>query len=372
MTAVAPPPTEVVTIPPPREIGARLAELLKASHDPDPVVRRKTAVGLATFLVNPDVFTRRKASEALAALGGSAEAVTEQLQEATKDTDSEVQKFAFQALDEIEEVRGGRKLGEMRRTLKLLGEALKAKEPEDRIKALWKISEFGADGNVLGEQVIEAARDKVGAVRDAALETLEKINPKVHAHVFVIFRGEGKMAAMTALGELGSDAAITVPLLLYCNDNPEVWGVKPKDGYQDLFPIIAKIAPKDKRFAAAVLSYIVGPQPKVDVGIEHRFSGVYAYPIKDTKRFQLERRTAGIAQLKVIEATTADKVWALVDAMDDGIGLLDVIKTLEGFGADAKSALPALKKLKTSPDAEIRNTAITAIARIEAAVEKNK
>jgi hypothetical protein len=151
------------------------------------------------------------------------------------------------------------------------------------------------------------------------------------------------------LGELGSDAAITVPLLLYLNGNPALWVTgKPKTGkyHEDLLPTIAKIAPKDKRFATAVLGAIMLPNPRGDRALR-------------------ERRVAALAQLNVIAATTGEKVEALVAALEDDQAAVEVIQALQGYGKDAAPALPALKKLKQSPIDAVRNAAITAIAKIE-------
>ena len=264
-----------------------------------------------------------------------------------KKPDPEIPEAVLLALERIDAVTRA-KAAKARQAVLALAPGLKAKEPEDRVKALRKIADFGLDANVVGEQVIEAMRDKVSAVQLAAAETLAKINPKVHTHVVSILRGSNKREAIQALGELGSEAAITVPLLLYCNDNTRFWWSNPKVGtfYEDLFPVLAKIAPKDKRFSDAVLGCVSAPNP-------NRYN---------TLR---ERRVAGIAQLDVINAETGEKVKALVAALDDDQATLEVIKALQGYGQNAAPALPALKKLKMSPHEAIRNAAINTIAKIE-------
>jgi HEAT repeat protein len=78
-----------------------------------------------------------------------------------------------------------------------------------------------------------------------------------------------------------------------------------------------------------------------------------------------DRRLAGIAQLGVIEATTEAKVSALIAALNDEEVVFQAIKTLETYGKDAKEAIPALKKLKTSMKEAVKNAAITALAKIE-------
>lgn len=328
----------------------RLEEHLKASKSPDAGVRRKAASALGTFLTHPNEVVRRKASKALAQMGADAAAAEAALEAAAKDADEEVRQSSGRALDNLNDTVIAKAI-KTRETLFALAKELKAKEPEDRIKALYKIAAFGSDANVVGEQIIEAMQDKVNAVQSAASETLERVNPMVHPHVVAILRGKNKREAIHALGELGGEAVIAVPLVLYCNDNIFFWGgANPKAGqfYEDLFPVIAKIAPKDKRFSATVLASVSAPNTKRD-------------------RTLRDRRIAAIAQLAVIDASTADKVAALVAALEDGEGAIQAITALEEYGADAKPAIPALKKLKTAPNPATRDAAITAIAKIELA-----
>jgi HEAT repeat protein len=228
---------------------------------------------------------------------------------------------------------------------------LKATEPEERVKTLRKLAEFGPDAAVVGEMVIDVLIDKNDVVREVAKATLLAIHPKAGPHIYEILYGKKKREALQALAELGSEAKLAVPLLLRCNDNVELWGGgNPRAGilYEDLLPIIAKIAPHDKRFAAMVLNYIAEPNKRNSHNLR-------------------VKRAAALAQLPVINATAAEKVAALTAALEDGELALDVIKTLETFGADAKPALPALKNLKSSLKKEIRNAAIAAIATIETA-----
>ena len=309
---------------------AELDAHVKGSSDPDAAVRKQAAVGLATFLRDSDVRLRRKAALALAAMGSEAEPASEALREAAKDTDVEVRTATRQTLEEIEEVAAVRKKAEIGKAAAAVAKDLKAVEPEDRVKTLHKIAAFGPDANVVGESVIEAMRDKVGAVQTAAAEALAKINPEVSPHIVTILtpRGTGKREAIAALGELGAKARIAVPFLIYCNDNPFFWGGgNPKAGkfHEDLFPTIAKIAPQDKRFAESVLGCISAPNPRRD-------------------RTLRDRRLSGIAQLKTIDATTADKVGALVAALGDEEAIIEVIGALEQIGEDAKVALPGSRR----------------------------
>ncbi len=260
----------------------------------DPLSRRKSVDGIVPFLTHEDPSLRQAAAEALIELGDEAESAAPALRDATKDPNAGVRKAARAALDKIEAVAAANRLAKLREALAVLVKELGAKEPEDRVKALLRIAEFGPDANLIGEHVIEAMRDKVPAVQTAAAATLEKINPKVHPHVVTILRGPiaNKRDAIQALGKLGREAEVAVPLLLYCDDHTPFWGggnVKAGQGYEDLLPVIAQIGPKDRRFSDTVLKYVSTPNPKRE------------RPLRD-------RRLAGVAQIGVIEAKTADKV----------------------------------------------------------------
>ncbi len=345
-------PTATAVVASRKAIVAKLEEHIKASTDPDKSARQKAAKYLVPFLRDPDVRLRRKAALALADLEGDAEGVEDSLREAVKDPDVEVRTAASQAVAKLDEIALARKNAAIQVVAKAIEKDLKAKEPEDRVKALFKIAALGAPANVIGESVIEAMQDKVVAVQTAASETLAQINPKVHPHVVAILRGPKKREAITALGQLGSEANIAIPLLLYCNDNTSFWGggnAKDSKYHEDLFPIIAMIAPKDTRFATSVLANVAARNPRGDKTLR-------------------ERRLAAISHLHAIEAKPVDKVDALLDGLTETQTLLPVIKAIEGFGIDAKFALPELKKLKTSPDEKVRTAAITAIAKIETAI----
>jgi hypothetical protein len=256
--------------------------------------------------------------------------------------------------------------------IKLLAVDLKAKESAKRIKALERIATHGAKANVVGEELVLAMLDKESAVRDAASEALEKVNSKVHEHVFTIIRGMKKKDAIWELGQLGNEAKITVPLLLHYQKHPELYwnsGSTFEDIFDrgwrntpDLFSIIAKIAPKDKRFAVGVLESIAAPV------VRSRYPGTLTVRRADGGEetlFGYEPRLFGLAQLDVIDAETVDKVKAVVAALGDGQYTIEVITALQTYGKDAASALPQLKKLKLSADDDIRKVATDTIKKIE-------
>lgn len=255
--------------------------------------------------------------------------------------------------------------------LRLLAKALKDPSPEKRLRALERIATFGMAGSsVVGTDLIAVMLlDTKPAVRDAACETLEKVNPKVYPHVFTIIRGETdkKKDAIESLSAMGSDASIALPLLIYCQNNPDVWrslrGIgrfDMTDEKPDLFPLIAKIDPKNKLFASTVLTFVSTPP-----GMRGTWS-----PEKELLYNNFNPRAFGLKQMNVIDATTAEKVKALTAALNDeklpnDIDMtIQVIAMTQAFGSDAIPALPALKRLKLSPIESIRRAATLAIETI--------
>lgn len=332
-----------------------LEQHIKASKDSDAEVRRQAVMGLARFLTNPDVQFRRKAAQAFADLGANAEPAEGALRNAAKDPDAEVRKLARRTLEVLEEIAAAKKAAKIRDEILALAKDLKAKETAKRIKALEEISVHGSDANFIGEQIIAAMTDSVPKVAKAASDALEKVNPKVHPHATTLLFGMDKLGAIRSLAKLKVEAAIAVPLLLHCQaerfSSASIGGVRLENSrnLDEPFQAIAIIAPKDKRFATAVLASIAAPTVEINRTI---LTG-------------LEARIAGLKLLNVIDAEPIDKVKALVAALGDGCEAVKVITALGQLGRDAEPALSKLNKLKLSPNDDIRKAATEAIKKIE-------
>lgn len=244
-----------------------------------------------------------------------------------------------------------------------------------RVKCLERLSTYGADARLASEAIIAAMRDMDEAVRDAASEAFEKVDPKLYPHVFTLIRGEKKGEAMIALAKLGDQAKAAIPLLLDYHMHPELWynrneihfrdpfGPADQHHYYDLFPVLAEIAPHDERFAAAVLKSISDQEDtdekrRGEKKLESRRTNI-------GRLYDYYPRLFGLAQLNIIKATDEEKVKALVEALRDGQHVIEVVKALTSFGRDAAPALPALKKLKLSDKDEIREAATAAVKAIE-------
>lgn len=342
---VPPPPDPVAVAPAPRDLGTVMQALIKTSKDPDAAIRAKAAFVLGTRLRRDNDEPRLRIAEALVEMGADAEPAHEALRDAVKDGDADVRRAARKALDKLDAAKSAKE----REIILSLAKEIGAKEPAKRIKALDQIAAYGSKANIVGEQLIDAMmHTQPSGVREAAALALEKVNLEVYPHVFAMLRGEAKeqFAAIAALGTLGKKADITVQLLLKCHFQPSVLRLDPgaRDRL-DNFPVIAKIAPKDKRFAEKVLSEISTP------------------PINDDG-FNSRRRISGLEQLNVINASPDEKVKALSEALKHD-HTVEVIRALQGLGKDAKAALPELMKLKDWDNEAIQKAAREAIEKIE-------
>lgn len=355
-----------VVAPAPRDLTAELERAVLASRVSNPALRLEAAATLGRFVGKSDPTLRRKAALALSEMGGDAEPAHAALRAVANDADEVVRALAQRALD------NGTAAAAKRKELDALAPALRAKEPEDRIRALNKVATYGRDAGHLTDAVIDLLRDKEKSVREAAadvlgkltpdaktialcvtglqakdakarIETLEQVgalgaearcaseylveaaldrapgvqaaafkaleraHPALHPHVVALFHGQPaeRRAALVALAELGADAAPAAPLLLVVNDKPELWGTDP---HHDVFPTLAAVAPRDKRFVAAVLAAVAAPNPRGGDALA-------------------ARRRAGLAQLVALAAPVEDKVAALQAASKDHVALAEVFRT---------------------------------------------
>jgi TPR repeat protein len=336
---------------------AELEVLSGSARSKSAADRRQAAERLATFLSNPDSVIRRRAIAALAAMGADAVPASEALQKATADADGEVRKAAKAALEVVSGAAAVAKANKKREELLSLAADLKSREAATRIAALERLTALGSEANLAGEELIEALSDPEPRVRKAASAGLEKVNPKVHPHVMTILGGADPVAGLEGLRKVGPDAAIAVPLVIHLIDHPPLR--IPPNGTKlapvplgDIYAVLAGIGPKDRRVATIILGAVARRVPRNDAPEPTRVGP------------GLEVRLRALRQLERIEAGTDEKVKALVAALDDGWGTVEVVHALEVMRKDAAAALPALKKLKDSPSEAVRKAAAQAVEKI--------
>lgn len=247
--------------------------------------------------------------------------------------------------------------------IRVVARDLKDPQPEKRIKALETLATYGPDAEIVGAEIIEAMRIGPQAVRDAASEAFEKINPKVHAHVFTIIRGTNKANAVQSLARMRRLAKVAVPLLHQCAESPSDFGLLHigAEYRVDLIEFDVLRRTFAQRF---VIDAIIEIDP-ADGKINDVILSTIRQKLTSSDHAGISERIWALQRLHKIGAPATDKIKALVTALDDGVGSPLVIDALAGFGREAAPALPMLKKLKLSPDDNVRAKAAAAIARIE-------
>lgn len=226
---------------------------------------------------------------------------------------------------------------------------LKSPVPSARVRAATAIGKLGDGATEATGPLCAALVDRHHTVRQAASESLEKVNPEFRIVVFPI-AADGDVtkrgASLAKLREMGRDARAALPVILYRyraaieqsrrlnNAGPEASAC-----FQTMF----LIARDDKTVAELVVALATKSEfadlhkqaleylPEVDIGDPKRIIGI----------------------LTDLVRTDADSNKAIA------------INQLAEFGRKAKSALGVLRVAKGSPSAEVREAATKAVAAIE-------
>jgi HEAT repeat protein len=233
--------------------------------------------------------------------------------------------------------------------VKVAAANLKDKNPAIRIKTANALAKLPStpEMKVAAEPLVEAMMDPMPEVRSAASEALAKIAPAIQPHVLTLLIGNDKQAAARQLQGLGKEAKSALPALIHCYRSIATGGLGVRliempvvtAGWLDT---LAGIAPDDKRVVQIVLDAVM------------------------TKTNNNLPRVKAIALLDVVQADKSAKIKALVTAVDDSELAVQAIIAIERIGApEAAEALPALKKLKLSPNDAVRQAATSAVTKIE-------
>jgi hypothetical protein len=249
------------------------------------------------------------------------------------------------------------KAKEVKSLLKKLDDALKgarfdlkSKQPQVRIKTangLAKLPAFPEARLILAEALVEAMLDPLPEVRNAASEALAIIDPAIQPYVLTLTIGNNKRGAGKALEQLGTKAKYALPAVIHCYRQ-----AGPGDDLKpDQYPIVraiwldslARIAPNDKRVVQIVLNEVTN----------------------STDRFHFARQKA-LELLDTVEVDKKDKVQALLTVLDDRVLAVQAITAIGTIGPpEADVAVPALRRLKSSPNDAVRQEATKVLLKIE-------
>jgi HEAT repeat protein len=321
--------------------AALLAVSSLSAADPPPEVAK-----LIAQLKDPNEAVRLKAAKELGNLKGEAKPALELLGKLAADPDEDVRTVAKKA---IASIKDGVAVADKEKDKELVAplvKKLKSKKAADRSAALDELATLGERARPASAAIVEAMLDPSASVRENAASCLEKVDPTIHKHVFTILYDEkraNQAKAIEELSGLGARAKGTVSVLKW------YYGKKVGHSYFAL-SALTKIVPDDAAVVSEVLRLVsLPPRPEVDGTDGNRYA-----------------REHGLNLLDAVEASAAKKVAALVAALGDPFFRVQVINRLAKFGADAKPALPALKKLKLDSDVKVRDAASKAIEAITA------
>lgn len=217
-----------------------------------------------------------------------------------------------------------------------------AKKASDKIAAIGKLADLGEKARPAADAVAEMLIDPMEAVRVAAADAMEKIDPEVHKLLVIYVFDADQTKKSMALAEL---AKIKAKAVL-----PILWRRMAMPTDPIVFDTIVAIDPADPRVVEEVLRRVSLPAA---AGTDSGERNTYF-------------RRSGLKHLDAVETTTAKRVAALTAALVDKQTRVTVIESLAKFGPDAKAALPAILKYKLDGDAKVRDAVAKAVEEIGA------
>jgi hypothetical protein len=258
---------------------------------------------------------------------------------------------------------GAREL--LKTQIEKLVKGLKSKLPAERLKASEAVAKFGNSAATADYALCALiAGDPVQRVRLAALDALEKVQPKLHPLVVtLVLPPENNEATgySRALKELPTFGRAGLPLiasqLQSLNPNIEKLGAQRQPLLAAHADALAKIALEDEVALGLLLTL-----PESPLAIQST---------KNVPIAQLILRRHVAKQLGAVgkeKPETRKKIvpyfvgmLRLTDPEDRVLGA----NALAAFGSDAEGALPVLKKMNLDPSEQVRNAVRDAIAAIE-------
>jgi HEAT repeat protein len=308
--------------------------------------------GLIAKLADPDEGVRFKAAKDLGKLKEQAKDALDALKKISeRDADEDVRNAAKKSVEAIQEALASTEKDKDAAIIQPLLKKLKSTKSAERIEALDELAKMGSKAVAASSSVTDLVVSGTSTVRDAALQCLEKIDPKCHPHIVTMLydnTAHKRRDAMVALQDLGAKATGAVPAL--------------KSYYQSSVTTTRSIYDLPDYFALQALASIVPNDP----AIINEVLLIVSRPITARSQYDTTSRGVGIALLDKVAIKNDKKVAALIPALDDPRYRLIVVNRLGKLGADAKPALPALAKLKTDPNSEVRQAAARAIEDIKA------
>jgi hypothetical protein len=257
-------------------------------------------------------------------------------------------------------------------------------DPAARIRAAEELGKLGAAAKPSVRALCIAAAGDSKEVQRAALEALEKIDPKLAKHLITLVAGDERdwRNALNEIGAMGEQGAAAVPLLIPFHKN-KLAQKETRSVSVSCLLVLARVGANDGDAIKTVLEStgkiisglddlnVKQASPKVATREERQ---VYSQAqseclIVNGALFQLSQSKNSLRKEAVLLLTTfLDKLlkWrkeAPLSSME--LTITNALRTLGDYGPDAKAAIPVLKELKFDKDMQIREAASAALQKIE-------
>ncbi len=321
-----------------------------------PDFRTMDVASLTHHLEAGDNATRRHATDALARLGPAASPAVAALGAALRDADSTVRGNASIALAKIG-----------RPAVSVLVCELKGPEVQARRSASSLLESLGADAEAAVSPLISALNDSDDAVTFNATRALAKVGlPAVPALIDASRNSASpvRIAALTALGEIGSTA----------NDTMAAIRERLADDIEDVRCVAAisliRVIHRDVDLLESALDdacHLVRQHAAAalgDLGPSGASAGQKLIRLLDDGDIDVRRQSA--IALGRIRLVSPNAVPELIDRLNDpSIEVRHaVVESLGNFGREAQAAVPKLFELLTDPSATICDRAAKALEKI--------
>jgi hypothetical protein len=245
---------------------------------------------------------------------------------------------------------------------KLAALVKKLKDPKAkvRLESVEEIGKMGEGAAEAAKPLCDALLDRSPQVAEAALKALEEVRPDLYkplSTMLLDIDGTKHEKAIAELGLMDKDATPVLNLLHIRLRRELADGFLPSGGFtsiqKDLFHAIRRIDPDD---GLTISHYKAIAAP----GTQNVFARQASLVALRVWAGDDEKRRKELIPLAIAGLASDDSVFLVTGSLQSYC-----IEMLADYGPLAKSALPALKKLKLNSLAEVREAATKAVDKIE-------
>jgi hypothetical protein len=246
------------------------------------------------------------------------------------------------------------------RTLAPLVQGLKSGNAAERIRSANELGKLGAAAKPAVRALCEVAAYDFGELRQAAVDALERIEPALAKPVATLLADESSRNCAVAarqMAKMGGSASPAVPVLVWHARRGKAFDVE-----ADL-DALATVGPRDPEAVRAIIAHARSPISGgvLDAsGRNERTAALEVLGWLTQNRGSLRQEIVGFL-VKTLAECEGERLRARVIRSP----LVAAIGSLEGYGPDAKEAIPVLKRLRLNASKHVRAAAASALERID-------